>query len=93
MADNPGAAAVRAGRQHFRCLKAGDTNGCWRTFNALSGTAFASMRKPELWMRYAAELARGTSLTKIVDDVALPINRLTAWRWRRRLLAALEPKT
>jgi hypothetical protein len=93
MPDDPGAAAVRAGRQHFRRLKVDDTNGCWRTFNALSGTAFASMRKPELWMRYAAELARGTSLTKIVDDVGLPINRLTALRWRHRLLAALEPKT
>jgi hypothetical protein len=32
----------------------------------------------------------GTSLTKIVDEVGLPINRLTAWRWRHRLLAALE---
>ena len=49
------------------------------------------MRKPELWTRYAAELARGASLTKVVDDVGLPINRLTAWRWRHRLLAALEP--
>jgi hypothetical protein len=50
------------------------------------------MKKPELWTRYAAELARGASLTKIVVDVGLPINRLTAWRWRHRLLAALEPK-
>ena len=71
--------------------KTDDSKGCGRTFNALSGTAFARMRKPELWMRYAAELARGTSLTKIVDDVGLPINRHTAWRWRHRLLAALEP--
>jgi hypothetical protein len=61
------------------------------TFNALTGTAFGRMRKPELWMPYAAELARGTSLTKIVDEVGLPINRHTAWRWRHRLLAALEP--
>ena len=80
----------RAGRQRFRCLKTDDSKGCGRTFNALSGTAFARMRKPELWMRYAAELV-GASLTKIVDDVGLPINRHTAWRWRHRLLAALEP--
>jgi transposase-like protein len=83
----------RAGRQRFRCLKTDDGKGCGRTFNALTGTAFARMRKPELWTRYAAELARGTSLAKIVDDVGLPINRLTAWRWRHRLLAALEPGT
>jgi hypothetical protein len=35
---------------------------------------------------------RRTSLTKIVDEIGLPINRLTAWRWRHRLLAAHEPK-
>jgi transposase-like protein len=81
----------RAGRQRFRCLKTNDGKGCGRTFNALSGTGFARMRKPELWMPYAAELARGTSLTKIVEDVGLPINRRTAWRWRHRLLTALEP--
>ena len=81
----------RAGRQRFRCLKTDDGKGCGRTFNGLSGTAFARMRKPELWMRYAAHLARGTSLTKIVEDAGMPINRHTAWRWRHRLLAALEP--
>jgi transposase-like protein len=47
-----------AGRQRFRCLKTDDGKGCGRTFNALTGTAFARMRKPELWTRYAAELAR-----------------------------------
>ena len=81
----------RGGRQRFRCLKIDEGQGCGRTFNALSGTAFARMRKPELWMRYAAELARGTSLTKIVEEVGLPINRHTAWRWRHRLLPALDP--
>ena len=49
------------------------------------------MRKPEQWMPFAAEVARGTSLTKIVNDVGLPIHRHTAWRWRHRLLAALDP--
>src|SRR5271165_177603 len=54
-----------AGRQRFRCLKTDDGKGCGRTFNVLTGTAFARMRKPELWIPYAAELARGTPLTKI----------------------------
>jgi transposase-like protein len=83
----------RAGRQRFRCLKIDAGSGCGRTFNGLTGTAFARMRKPEQWLPYAKELARGTSLTKIVDEVGLPINRHTAWRWRHRLLAALaSPK-
>lgn len=77
------------GRQRFRCLKTDGENGCGRTFNALTGTAFARMRKPELWMRYAAHLAQGTSLTRIIAAGDVPINRLTAWRWRHRLLAAL----
>lgn len=81
-----------AGRQRFRCLRVDDTLGCGRTFNALSGTAFARMRKPELWSRYATHLSRGTSLTRIVAAADMPISRLTAWRWRHRLLAALGPK-
>jgi hypothetical protein len=42
-------------------------------------------------MRYAAHLARGTSLTSIVAGDDMPINRHTAWRCRHRLLSALEP--
>jgi transposase-like protein len=78
-----------AGRQRFRCLKTDAAGGCGRTFNGLTGTAFTRMRKPEQWLPFARELARGTSLTKIVDQVGLPINRHTAWRWRHRLLGAL----
>ncbi|MGD0291997.1 MAG: IS1595 family transposase [Candidatus Binataceae bacterium] len=81
----------RAGRQRFRCIKIDEAHGCGRTFNALCGTAFARMRKPGLWTRYATHLARGTSLTRIVAGDDTPISRLTAWRWRHRLLAALGP--
>ena len=54
-----GAKIVRHGRDPPTgsasvALKTDDGKGCGRTFNALSGTAFARMRKPELWMRYAA---------------------------------------
>ena len=77
------------GRQRFRCLKTDGGNGCGKTFNALSGTAFARMRKPELWSGYARHLASGTSLSKIVDCADMAISRFTAWRWRHRLLAPL----
>jgi transposase-like protein len=33
----------RASRQRFRCLRTDDAQGCGRTFNALTGTAFARM--------------------------------------------------
>lgn len=75
------------GRQRFRCRRDGPA-GCGRTFNALTGTAFARMRKPEKWAAYARMVAAGF---KSVDDVkasGLGIARLTAWRWRHRLLRA-----
>lgn len=37
----------RAGRQRFRCIKIDEAHGCGRTFNALSGTAFARMRQAD----------------------------------------------
>ncbi|MCW2282594.1 transposase-like protein [Rhodoblastus acidophilus] len=77
------------GRQRFRCLKTDESHGCGRTFNGLSGTAFARMRKPELWSGYARHLASGTSLTKIVECSDMAISRHTAWRWRHRLLTPL----
>ena len=77
------------GRQRFRCLKSDESHGCGRTFNGLSGTAFARMRKPELWSGYARHLASGTSLSRIVDCADMAISRFTAWRWRHRLLAPL----
>ena len=77
------------GRQRFRCLKTDEAHGCGRTFNGLSGTAFARMRKPELWSGYAKHLASGVSLTKIVERADMAISRFTAWRWRHRLLAPL----
>ena len=43
-------------------------------------------------MRDAARLARETSLTKIVAGDDVTVNRHAAWRWRHRLLSALEPQ-
>jgi transposase-like protein len=80
-----------AGRQRFHCRKKGG-RGCGRTFNALSGTAFSRMRKPELWSEFVAHFSTGLSLSKIAAT-GTGICRHTAFRWRHRLLKALSPAT
>ena len=72
------------GQQRFRCRP---PLGCGRTFNALTGTPLARMRKPEIWLAYAEALGERRSLDWIHEH--LGIARLTAWRWRHRLLAPL----
>jgi transposase-like protein len=72
------------GQQRFRCRP---PLGCGRTFNALTGTPLARMRKPEVWLAYAEALGERRSLDWIHEH--LGIARLTAWRWRHRLLAPL----
>lgn len=74
----------KAGRQRFRCRK-GPGGGCSRTYNALTGTPFARMRKPELWAEYARLMNGFMSLDKIVET-GIDISRHTAWRWRHRML-------
>lgn len=73
-----------AGRQRFRCRKGAD-GGCGKTFNALTGTPFARMRKPEKWADYARLMDGFLSLDKIVET-GIGITRHTAWRWRHRML-------
>src|SRR5512147_557481 len=47
------------GQQRFRC---GLPLGCGRTFNALTNTPLARMRKPEVWLDYAEALGERRSL-------------------------------
>ena len=47
------------GQQRFRCRP---PLGCGRTFNALTGTPLARMRKPEVWLAYAEALGERRSL-------------------------------
>ena len=72
------------GQQRFRCRL---PLGCGRTFNALTNTPLARMRKPEVWLAYAEALSERRSLDWVHEH--LGIARLTAWRWRHRLLTPL----
>lgn len=76
----------RLGRQRFRCRQA--AGGCGRTFNALTATPFARMRKPEKWHAFAKALSGGFVSVDRLAAQGLGLARLTIWRWRNRLLEA-----
>lgn len=80
---------AKNGRQRFRCRKSA-AGGCGRTFNGLTGTPLARMRKPELWLAYARQMIERRSVDKIRRS-GIPLSRLTIWRWRHRLLAVTIP--
>jgi len=68
------------GLPRYRCTT------CRRSFNALTGTPLARLRKKERWSAQAAALVTGESLVKAAKrcDVAVT----TAFRWRHRFLMA-----
>jgi transposase-like protein len=65
------------GTQRYRC------RGCRRTFNALTGTAFARLRSANLWVDYRAAMAERLSIRQAAEKCG--IDPSTAFRWRRRL--------
>ena len=75
---------IVSGLQRYRCKE------CKRTFNALTGTSLARLRKKELWEEYSLALADSLSLTKAAQRCG--IDRTTAFRWRHRFLPHSEPK-
>ena len=75
------------GRQRFRCRSA-SAGGCGRTFNPLTATPFARMRKPERWHAFAKALSNGFISVNRLAELDLGVSRLTIWRWRNRFLDA-----
>jgi transposase-like protein len=69
---------VVSGLQRYRCKE------CKRTFNALTGTSMARLRKKGLWEDYSQALSESLSLTKAAERCG--IDRTTAFRWRHRFL-------
>jgi len=69
---------IVSGIQRYRC------KACGRSFNALTGTSMARLRKKELWLDYSKALADSLSLSKAA--VRCGIDRTTAFRWRHRFL-------
>ena len=67
---------VASGLRRFRCLH------CRRSFNALTGTPLARLRKRELWLPYIQCLLE----SRTVRDAACAtgVHRTTSFRWRHR---------
>src|SRR5271165_2973219 len=76
------------GLSRFRC------KGCGRTFNALTKTPMAHLRKRERWLDHARAMIDGNSLSKTAELCGM--HPTTAFRWRHRFLAspaADKPRT
>jgi transposase-like protein len=66
------------GLLRFRC------KGCGRTFNALTKTPMAHLRKKEKWLDHARAMIEGKSLAKTAQLCG--VHPTTAFRWRHRFL-------
>ncbi len=66
-----------SGLQRYRCRT------CRRTFNVLTGTALAQLRKKGKWFGFSEALAASLILP-------LQVHRNTALRWRHRFLQGLK---
>ena len=61
---------------------------CHRTFNALTGTALARLRKKDKWLGFSAALVASQPLRPAA--AALQVHRDTALRWRHRFLGSVK---
>lgn len=68
------------GLQRWRC------KSCRRTFNVLTGTPLAGLRKRELWLEHGRALTDGVSLRNVAERCNVALS--TAFRWRHRHLQA-----
>jgi hypothetical protein len=65
--------------------------GCGRTFNALTGTPLARLRKKELWVAFAAGLGDGDTVKGAAERCG--VADTTSFRWRHRFLRAVQAGT
>lgn len=71
--------------QRYRCKE------CKATFNALTGTSMARLRKKDRWLEYSKALDESLTLVKAAERCG--IDRTTAFRWRHRFLAGIAHNT
>lgn len=69
-----------SGLRRYRC------RACRKTFNALTGTSLARLRKKACWLRYGEALAAGMTLARAAAHCGVHLT--TSFRWRHRFLRA-----
>src|SRR5690348_862622 len=69
-----------SGRRRYRCA------ACRKSFNALTGTSLARLRKKACWLRHGEALAAGMTLAKAAAHCG--VHPTTSFRWRHRFLRA-----
>ena len=67
------------GLRRYRC------RGCRRSFNALTGTPLARLRRKQVWLGFAAALQQTLSVRKAAKACDIAVS--TTFRWRHRFLA------
>ena len=68
------------GLKRYRCV------ACLRTFNALTGTPLACLRKKERWLRFAGCLSQSATVREAAKTCH--VANATSFRWRHRFLRA-----
>src|SRR4051794_13412805 len=71
-----------SGLRRYRCT------ACRKTFNALTGTSLARLRKKECWLAYGEALAAGLTLVRAAGHCR--VHMTTSFRRRHRFLKAPE---
>src|SRR3954464_3828009 len=69
-----------SGLRRYRCA------ACRKTFNALTGTSLARLRKKACWLRYGGGSAAGRTVAKAAPHCGVHLT--TSFRWRHRFLRA-----
>jgi len=70
----------QSGLQRFRC------RDCGKSFNALTGTPLARLRRKECWLDYSQALIEG--LTIRASAARCGVAKTTGFRWRHRFLSS-----
>lgn len=66
--------------QRFRCKH------CGKSFNALTGTPLARLRKKECWLDFGQSLSEGETVAASAERCGVALS--TAFRWRHRFLTS-----
>lgn len=70
------------GLRRYRCKP------CGKTFNPLTGTPLARLRKREQWPAFSETLVEGTTVQQAAEHCG--VDPSTSFRWRHRFLDALQ---